>query len=208
VLHKNQTHTLPLLFPAQAICSHITGGTTYAVLLDSEAYARGSSCTIDGPCHVTGMPGEPEHSDSSDLASDDSVLSSASPVAHMQHQQHQQHQAAGSAKPAHHQPVTREAFKAAVAAKASAAAAAGAAGCILPGGAAAAHLMQSLGGSSSPFGSSNGSVVGSAYEFEGGPDEDLVQPGMCVADKAAAAALFPPEQGAFGRLQAKLFGRY
>lgn len=150
------------------------------------------------------MPGEAEHSDSSDLASDDSVLSSGSPVAHMQ-----PHQAAGSAKPAH-QPVTREAFKAAVAAKASAAAAAaaGMAGCIVPGGASAAHLMQSLGGSSSPFGSSNGSVAGSAYEFEVGLDDELVQPGMCVADKAAAAALFPPEQGAFGRPQTKLFGRY
>lgn len=200
---QGQTLSAPPLPAAQAICSHITGGTTYAVLLDSEAYARGSSCTIDGPCHVTGMPGEAEHSDSSDLASDDSVLSSASPVAHMH-----QHQAAGSAGAA--KPVTREAFKAAVAAKASAAAAAaaGMAGCIVPGGASAAHLMQSLGGSSSPFGSSNGSVAGSAYEFEVGLDEDLVQPGMCVADKAAAAALFPPEQGAFGRPQTKLFGRY
>lgn len=35
----------------QAISSHIDGGSSYAVLLDADAYACGSSCTIDGPCH-------------------------------------------------------------------------------------------------------------------------------------------------------------
>jgi hypothetical protein len=187
----------PSLFP-QAICSHITGGNSYAVLLDSEAYARGSSCTIDGPCHVTNMPGEPEP-DSSDGASDDSVLSSASPVyRHAGAAGANSHKSAKSA-----QPVTREAFKAAAAAKASATMA-----CmtgIVPGAAAAANLQAY--GSSSPFGSSNGSIAGSAYEYELGPDEELVQAHMCVTDKAAAAALFPPETGAFGRPQAHQFGR-
>lgn len=188
--------------PLQAICTHITGGSTYAVLLDSEAYARGSSCTIDGPCHVTNMPGEPEPDSSDGASSDDSVLSSASPVYNSRHAGAAPRSSSKAAKTP--QPVTREAFKAAAAAKATATMASMTN--ILPGAAAAANL-QSF-GPSSPFGSSNGSIAGSAYEFELGADDDLVQANMCVTDKAAAAALFPPEQGAFARPQPKQYGRY
>ncbi|KAF6263195.1 hypothetical protein COO60DRAFT_512637 [Scenedesmus sp. NREL 46B-D3] len=35
----------------EAVSSYISGGSSYAVLLDQQAYARGSSCSIDGPCH-------------------------------------------------------------------------------------------------------------------------------------------------------------
>jgi hypothetical protein len=190
---------LCLLSLPQAICSHIAGGTTYAVLLDSEAYARGSSCTIDGPCHVTNMPGEQELDGSDGSHSDDSVLSSGSPV--YRHAGEAGVNSHKSAKLA--QPVTREAFKAAAAARASAAMA-----CmtgIVPSAAAVANLQAF--GASSPFGSSNGSMVGSAYEFELGPDDELVQAHMCVTDKAKAAALWPPETGAFGRPQAHHLGR-
>lgn len=37
----------------EAVCSHINGGSSYAVLLDNEAFARGTGNTIDGPCHDT-----------------------------------------------------------------------------------------------------------------------------------------------------------
>jgi hypothetical protein len=40
-----------VLFVVQAISSYISGGSSYAVLLDEQAYARGSSCHVDGPCH-------------------------------------------------------------------------------------------------------------------------------------------------------------
>jgi hypothetical protein len=33
------------------VSSYISGGSSYAVLLDQQAYARGSSTNIDGPCH-------------------------------------------------------------------------------------------------------------------------------------------------------------
>ncbi|WIA28406.1 hypothetical protein OEZ86_010952 [Tetradesmus obliquus] len=35
----------------EAVSSYISGGSSYAVLLDQQAYARGSSTNIDGPCH-------------------------------------------------------------------------------------------------------------------------------------------------------------
>lgn len=184
----------------QAICSHIAGGATYAVLLDSEAYARGSSCTIDGPCHVTNMPGEHEH-DTSDGASTDSLLSSGSPV-------HGNGTPMDSSRPLHkgaqQQPVTRESFKAAAAAALASGVVANMAG-IVPGPAAA--NLQAF-GPGSPFGSSNGSVAGSAYGYEIGSDEDLVHAHMIVSDKAQAAALFPVEEGAFGRPQPTQYGRY
>lgn len=220
----------------QAICSHITGGNTYAVLLDAEAYARGSSCTIDGPCHITNMPGEPEHNGdgvnssqdntSEGAASEDSLLSSASPTVY------RQTGAAAAGKGGHQggQQLSRQAFKAAAAAAAAARANHShiAGNCLMSGllapGATASAELQSFGSASSPFGSSNGSAVGSAYEFEvhgtaagvggvgGGGGlahyEELVQASMCVADKAAAAALFPPEVGGFVRPQVRQFGRY
>eukprot|EP00775_Hariotina_reticulata_P013932 gene13932-biopygen15545 len=47
---------------AEAISSHINGGSSYAVLLDADAFARGSSTSIDGPCHVS-SPDSPRTSD-------------------------------------------------------------------------------------------------------------------------------------------------
>lgn len=163
------------------------------MLLDSEAYARGSSCTIDGPCHVTNMPGE--HEDISDGTSEDSRQSSSSPV----HRKPGQHSAAAGRTP---QKVTRAAFKAAAAARGPAAT-----GCmngILPGASAAAHLRP-FGGPASPFGSSNASAAGSPFDFE---VDDLVHTNMCVQDRAKAAALFPAEEGPFARPQPMQYGRY
>lgn len=177
------------------------------MLLDAEAYARGSSCTIDGPCHIANMPGETE--DHSDGASDDSLRSSGSPVYRRSMSRGSAAAAAASgAKDAANGAATgrrlsRQAFKAAIAARA--APVAGMTG-VRPGATAAANL-QSF-GPTSPFGSSNGSAAGSAYEFELGLDDDLVQASMLVADKAVAAALFPPEQGAFAPPQRNFYNRY
>eukprot|EP00879_Flechtneria_rotunda_P019728 GHRR01020730.1.p1 GENE.GHRR01020730.1~~GHRR01020730.1.p1 ORF type:complete len:533 (+),score=170.54 GHRR01020730.1:3275-4873(+) len=41
----------------EAVSCYISGGSSYAVLLDEEAYARGSSCQIDGPCHMSADDG-------------------------------------------------------------------------------------------------------------------------------------------------------
>eukprot|EP00878_Enallax_costatus_P040700 GHUV01047050.1.p1 GENE.GHUV01047050.1~~GHUV01047050.1.p1 ORF type:complete len:334 (+),score=83.52 GHUV01047050.1:293-1294(+) len=45
----------------EAISSHIDGGSSYAVLLDADAYACGSSCTIHGPCHDSSEAPTPAH---------------------------------------------------------------------------------------------------------------------------------------------------
>ena len=178
------------------------------MLLDAEAYARGSSCTIDGPCHITSMPGEFEE-DTSDGASDDSLHSSASPVYNRAAATGGGNGSAAAAAaghkqagPAKSQPLCRQAFKAAAAARAVA-------GNVMSGirpGAAAAADLQSF-GPTSPFGSSNGSLAGSAYELELGSEDDLVRPNMLVANKAAAAALFPAEHGAFAAPQGQGYGR-
>lgn len=140
------------------------------------------------------MTGDPEDLEVSEGGSDDSLVSCGSPVF-----RGQASTAAGVLPAAGRgQALCRQTFKAAAAAAAAVAkaqsSATGMSGIMLgtSGAAEPSSLMQA-----SPFGSSNGSAAGSAYEFELGPYDELVTSSMCVADKAAAAALFPAEVGAF-----------
>lgn len=68
----------------QAVQTLINGGSSYAVLLDHQAHARGRSCSIDGPCHVTDPHDEQLQQRSSDSIIEHSMLlSSATQAAKM-----------------------------------------------------------------------------------------------------------------------------
>ena len=170
------------------------------MLLDAEAYARGSSCAIDGACHVQSMPGEDGPDAQPELDEQGSDFSNASNAT------------LAAAASARGQRLSREVAKAVArannnngAAAAAAARGQGAAGppaMLLrrdPGGPFGAGSPAAS--AASPFGSSNGSSQACLTELElcGGASssEDLVRASMLVSDASAAAALFPAATGAF-----------
>lgn len=70
-------HLFWLLYCMQAVQTHITGGGSYAVLLDAQAHAQGSACTVDGPVHIN------EHAPpaaAAAAAACDHVMSEATPA--------------------------------------------------------------------------------------------------------------------------------
>lgn len=181
----------------QAVSSYISGGSSYAVLLDAQAYARGSSCTIDGPCHDSSeqpLPDRPVRRPSTPSSSRHSQQGCAGESQRLPHQQQLPQQ------------VTYKQPAAAAAAVASAVAGAFTSSLTSPRGAA----------SSSPFSTESCSEASShdvmVYCSRMGSSEEhlhwqkqnqqacyssIVNSSMLVEDGAAAAALFPPETGPF-----------